>query len=431
MKHTAHSHPGSFAPSAPRWMLLPAIVGLVGCGSDAMSLGSNEVAVEQGECLAGELTGDIVASSQADIDALSGCEELPGSLRIVTPAGAPGSISLEPLGELRRVYGQLQISGPITSLAGLESLETVGVLTLRDTLLPDLIPLRGLTRVDTPADWRVDGIQIQDCDELGDLRGLENLIIWGSLLIIESDGLVSLAGLQAPERIASVRLINVPQLADVSALAPARRIEFLDLTGTAVTGFDGFQLESGDLLNLNQNHALTDLDGLSRLEEVGHLGIVDNDALVRMDLPQLRAWDSVLVTYNDALLEVPDYDSGGSAWSGFSSGLEGVPSDFSRRSFEVGDNPLVTQISMLDPFGVQSIVIYRNASLTTLDLRNTQRANTLWIQDNAALASANVSGLGQVVTLTIRNNPSLSVAPFAAVQAFTRDVTGNLDAIAP
>jgi hypothetical protein len=72
---------------------------------------------------------------------------------------------------------------------------------------------------------------------------------------------------------------------------------------------------------------------------------------------------------------------------------------------------------MLDPYAIQSVVIYRNASLTTLDLRNLGQANTLWLQDNAALTGADVSSLEQAVNLTIRNNPALTVAPFAAVQA--------------
>jgi hypothetical protein len=226
MKHTAHSRCSlSLIPSASRSLVLPALVGfaglvgLAGCGSDAMSVGSNEASVEQSACQA-EISGDIVAFSQADVDVLRGCPGLPGALRIMTRASAPDSISLAPLASLRRVGGPLDIRGPISSLAGLESLEAVGVLQLSDTLLTDLAPLRALTRVDTQVgpqpDLGADGIVISGCDGLADLSGLENLTTWGSLLIIQSAGLVSLDGLQAPGRAASVRLIDTPQLADVS-----------------------------------------------------------------------------------------------------------------------------------------------------------------------------------------------------------------------
>lgn len=431
MKHIARSrHSHWFAPAATRWLVLPALIGLVACGSDAMSLGSNEAAVEEGECLAGEITGDLVASTQADVDALSGCRELPGSLRIMTPAFAPGSISLEPLAELRRVNGQLQIGGPITSLAGLESLEAVGMLHLRDTQLTDLTPLRGLTRVETPTDWRAPHILIDGCDQLSDLRGLENLSVWSSLEISRSNGLVSLAGLQAPERLESVILNYAPQLSDLSALASVREIGLFTLTGSAVVGFGGFLLDSIGTLYLFDNAALTDFDGLNRLAEIGDLAIVENDALVRIDLPELNAFDNVTIIGNDALLAVPPLDTDNS-WSNVVSGIADVPTGFVRGVFEVGDNPLVASIAMPNLFNAEAVVIYRNPSLTTLDMTGLFRTDSMWIEENATLASVNASSLDRVSSLTIRNNPALSVAPFAAVQTFTSDVAGNLDAPAP
>jgi hypothetical protein len=430
MSNIAHCRPSrSFAQSATHWITLPALIALAGCGSDAMSLGSNEVAVAQSECLAGPIDGDLIASSQADIDALRGCRELPGSLRVVVPSYAPGSISLEPLSELQRVHGQLQISGPISSLAGLESLEAVGVLHLLDTDLTDLLPLRGLTRVDNPADWQVDGIRIDHCAQLVDLRGLENLTSWGSLQITQSDALVSLAGLQAPERVESIRLISLPQLGDVNSLAPVRVVGFFDLTSTAVTRFDEFALERADTLNL-ANNPLTDLDGLRRLEEVGDLNITGNAALVRLGLPALRAYENVDISGNPVLLTLLEPEAGWASSDRFS-GLEGVPGGFAHGMLSIGDNPLVTSIEVRDPYNFERIVIYRNASLGTLSIPYVQRADTVWIQDNAALSSVDMPLLAQVATLTVRDNPALSVAPFAGVQTFQSEISGNLDTLAP
>jgi hypothetical protein len=396
-----------------------------------MSLGSNEVAVEDGGCLAGEVIGNVIASSQADVDRLAGCRELPGSLRVVTPADAPGSISLAPLAELQRVPGQLQISGPITSLAGLESLEEVGVLHLRDTLIADLIPLRGLTRVETPTDWQSSDVLITKCSQLVDLSGLENLTAWASLEISYSDALVSLQGLTAPEQLDRIVLDALPVLSDISALKPVRGVDFFSMWRTAVSGFDGFSLERADTLSLSENHSLADLDGLRRLNEVEDLLIVDNDALVRMDLPRLSRWDNVSIRSNDALSSVPTFNPQAS-WSGVTPSLVGGPPPrFQRGLFEVGDNSRVTTIDMYGGFDIESIVIYRNASVRQVSIPSISRADTLWVQDNPQLQAVSISLLVQLGNLTLRNNPAMSVADFAHVQAATRDVSGNLDELAP
>ena len=421
----------SFLHAVPRCILAPALGALAACGSDAMSLGSNEVAVEDAECLAGEIVGNIFASSQADVDRLAGCRELPGSLRVATPADAPGSISLAPLADLRRVHGQLQLSGPITSLAGLESLEEVGVLHLRDALVPDLLPLGNLKRVETPRDWQSSDVVINNCDQLVNLWGLENLTTWGSVEINFSDGLVSLEGLTAPDQLDRIVLDAMPALSDISALEPVRGVDFFSLWQTAVTGFDGFSLERADMLNLTENRALTDLGGLRRLSEVEDLLIVDNDALVSVELPRLSTWNNIKIILNDALLTIPRSNSG-MTWSGVMPSLEGGPQPrFRRGLFEVGDNPLLTTIDMYDPFDIESIVIYRNASLTEADMPNVSRTDSLWIQDNAALQFVFVSSLAQTGTLTLRDNPVMSVAGFASVQAASRDISGNLDDLEP
>lgn len=420
----------TFVDAAPRWLLLPALAGLAACGSDAMSLGSNEVAVEDSECRGGAVIGNIVASSQADVDRLAGCRELPGSLRVVTPTDAPGSISLAPLAELRRVAGQLQFSGPLTSLAGLESLEEVGVLHLRNTLVADLIPLSNLARVETPTDWQSSDILITNCDQLVDLWGLENLTAWGSLEITESDGLVSLEGLQAPERLDRVVLNATPLLRDISALAPVRGADYFYMWRTAVTHFDGFSLERADTLILTENAALTDLDGLRRLSEVEDLLIVDNDALVRMELPGLRRWDNISVTNNAVLVAVPQFNAATNVTS-VVSGLEGGPRGFQRALFEVGDNPLLTTIDLYNSFDIESIVIYRNPSLTLASIPNVLRMDSLWVQDNPLLRDVSIYGLAQIGNLTLRNNPAMTVTGFASVQAASRDVSGNLDELEP
>jgi hypothetical protein len=417
--------------SASRCLLLPAVTALGACGSDAMSLGSNEVAVEDSECLGGEIIGNVVASNQADVDRLAGCRELPGSLRVVTPADAPGSISLAPLAELRRVSGQLQLSGPITSLAGLESLEEVGVLHLRDAQVPDLLPLSNLTRVETPTDWRSSDILITNCDQLVNLWGLENLTAWGSLEITFSEGLVSLEGLTAPDRLDRVVLNEMPQLGDISALKPVRAVDDFYMWRTGVSHFDGFLLERADALTLIENDALTDLDGLRRLAALEDLLLVDNDALTRMDLPRLVEWENISVTQNDALLAVPRFNQSMSGANPVESSLEDGPRRFQRGLLEIGDNPSLSTIDLYNLLDIESVVIYRNASLVEASIASVSRTDSLWVQDNPVLQTFSIDLLQQVGSLTLRNNPAMSVAAFASVQAATVDISGNLDELEP
>lgn len=428
MQHTARTRRSR--SSAPiTCLLLPALAALAGCGSDAMSLGTDEVVapVEASEC---SVSGDVDAASQDAVDALRGCTELPGDLRIRTWGDAPGSISLEPLSELRHVKGTLELTGPFTSLVGLESLEGVGALFLHDAQVTDLSALHALSRIEASTDWRstFPGLFIENCDELTDLRGLENLTAWDSLEIGRSDGLVSLAGLQAPSRLESVIIEDAPQLSDLRALSPARNIGIFNLTRTAVTGLDSFELQRVETLYLAENPALSDLDGLSHLGEAESIIIADNDALVRMDLPELTGWSNLSVSGND-VLEAVDDANGGASWTSVASPIDGLPVAYQRQLLAISGNPHVTHISMLDALDVERVVINQNPSLSTLDMPAVTRADTLWLEDNAALSRVELPELHQVASLTVRNNPTLSVAPFANVKTLSFDVTGNLDAL--
>jgi hypothetical protein len=171
---------------------------------------------------------------------------------------------------------------------------------------------------------------------------------------------------------------------------------------------------------------------LSELRTVESLWIEGNQALLRIDLPVLDDFDSISVIRNAVLEAVPLYNatSGSFAQARFGGSLSSPRP--SRQVFEVADNPQLTSVVVPATFtDIEQVAVYGNASLTSLDMVNLAQAKALWIGDNPVLASLNAGALQRVADLAVKNNPTLSVAPFADVQTFTREMTGNLDEPVP
>jgi hypothetical protein len=436
MQHSLNSANSPRARRLSRITSVSALAWLSACNGSAYNLGADApVGAEESTCNVDVDSSDtIFALNQADVDALRGCRSLPGSLQIRLPEAEQDTFTLTPLAELENIHGQLSIVGPFKSLAGLEALEQVGSVELRGLLVSDLTALRGLRRVAGEAiDPRLHGmIRIEDCDHLTDLIGLENLTTWTSLNIIGLDDLVALTGLQAPPRVEQFELNGTPQLSDVSALAPVEELAQLMVWGTAVATFEPLRLRRADTIQLFYNHALTDLDGLSDLRRVGNLMIGHNDALERVELPSLREYEGITIVGNAVLQAVPHYDTSTGNAIQPTGPVDPVLLRAGQLLFEVGDNAQLKSIIMPTVVGsVEQVAIYQNPSLSSLDMLRLVRSDNIWIQDNAILDSVAAPWLERVADLAIRNNPALSVAPFANVQTFTRDVTGNLDDLAP
>jgi hypothetical protein len=416
---------------------LATLAGLSGCNGDAYNLGEDEGPDEQESTCVVEVSSSssIFALSQADVDRLSGCRELPGSLYIRVPAAEQETFTLAALSELEVVHGLLSIAGPLRSLEGLESLEQAGNLELERLRISDLAPLANLKSLQRAArtDVRSSGtLQIVQCDELIDLRGLESLTTWSSLSLLDLDSLVTLDGLQSPPLVDMIDISLAPRLADVSALAPVEEAELFSLGRTAVENLDGFALEKAQSVGIYANHALTDLDGLGDLLSFHNLWVHDNDGLLRVELPSLEDFAVITIVGNAVLRAVPHYPADTYSWTQHSGGVGYGSSRASRNLFEVGDNPEVESISLPTDFtDIERIAIYQNPRLTGLDMGSLQRSNSIAIQDNAVLASVAAPALARVEELSISNNPALSVAPFANVQTFARKMTGNLDEPAP
>lgn len=270
--------------------------------------------------------GDVVLETDAEVAALAGCTHIFGSLAIVE-----GVTDLGPLGELRRVDGTLRVEGhpvlptSLTSLAGLDALESVGALTITSVDVPDLQPLAGLKEI--PGD-----VALGSLSELASLEGLHNLeSVGGALSIAVCKQLkTDLSGLRGLRRVgADLRLNNV----DVTSLhglegltqvgeagGPTALIELslarlTSLDGLGVAWHDAhallvFDTRITDLdrlagavslrsLALQHNTLLTDIDGLGSLEVVeGELELQSNSALSDLGaLARLRSVGAFTLTY--------------------------------------------------------------------------------------------------------------------------------------
>lgn len=113
---------------------------------------------------------------------------------------------LEELTGITRITGTLTIDGlddptSIQSLSGLDSLQSVGFLRIRNTALVDF-------------------------------QGLENLKSIESRFWVSANGvLASLAGVDSLQSVADIKLENNPHLSSISALRRAEGIESIDLDG--------------------------------------------------------------------------------------------------------------------------------------------------------------------------------------------------------
>jgi hypothetical protein len=410
------------------------------CGSERLSLGTGEAPLEPGElaCGGGVVQGSVEVNNQLELEALAGCEEIVGNLWIHAFAG----VDLRPLASLRIVRGDLAVgieSGVdyVESLEGLEALEQVSRLKIYHLGASDLSPLSNLKRVelDPLSPWDEGGsIDIQNCPNLVDLTGLGGLEQWDQLLMQTVDSLVSLDGLGLPSLgRPSIRVMDLPALRDVSALAGLEGATMLQFWHTGLEHIAPLGLRAVSLLDLMNNDALVDIEGLADLEILRGLMLRDNDAIGR--LPEwlaLRLLKDVQIVDNAALQSVPEFatenfDAQVTLGNGFGSTNNPDvlrPDDF--MMFEVGGNPKLTSLTL--PTGLvrgRYIGVYDNPSLTSLNLSSINQLDQLSIRNNAVLATVGLGGLEAVDELAVEGNPMLPSETFADVASFTRVIAGN------
>lgn len=165
--------------------------------------------------------GNFVVRSGAELQALSSCRALTGSL---TLEGA-GISSLIPLAQLQSVSETLEIrnNSELASLSGLDELDSTGGLVLKQ--LPNLVDARALSHLS-----RVRAIEIQNTPSLRSSQGFER-IRHVHRLALEQTGFSRLLGFGSLSQASEVAIVNNPYLISVEPLKNLRSLRRLEVTG--------------------------------------------------------------------------------------------------------------------------------------------------------------------------------------------------------
>lgn len=352
---------------------------------------------------------DIVIETPAQLDALAGCTDLPGDLSIVGPI-----TDLTPLASLAHVGGLLKLDGrshvdsKLLSLAGLESLQSVGGLLIEGVWVTDLQPLAGLT--DVPG-----GVSIVENEALTSLSGLHNLThVGGYLMVGHCPQLTDLAGLQALVRVDGDFYLQVLPIVDLHGLEALAEIGTPGGAPVKVRLRELPQLASIEALNplwhdaqevtLGET-ALVDLGPLAGAVELRDLYLIDNPALASVDgLESLTLVHGQLsLLGNDALTDL-----------GALAGLQ------SAGGLTLGGDKWLVDLSALTSLTTVGTLLVQNKQIKDLGpFPALQQVGTLWVRYTDQLES--LSGLAGITTLeALRLDSNLSLVDLSGLSAITQ-----------
>ncbi|HFA51115.1 MAG TPA: hypothetical protein ENJ95_19045, partial [Bacteroidetes bacterium] len=191
-------------------------------------------------CLLTPCVGDIVVSSQAELNGIAGCTTISGSLTI----NGTDIVDLSPLLSLTQITGELSIGGcpSLASLTGLDNLQSVsGISVFSNQNLTSLAALGNVVSNN------VFPLLIFNNSQLTSLTGLEGITGASSFNVANNNSLLSLEGLQNLERVnfnASIK--NNPLLIDLDELSSLTYVQH------ELRISDNLQLQNVDsLLSLN------------------------------------------------------------------------------------------------------------------------------------------------------------------------------------
>lgn len=401
--------------------------------------------------------GSFYVGTYDALNKLEGCREIHGHLRIARLDNP----DLTPLSELRVIDGQLEIGareyewytftdpdlvlvpgdGEIwdeefelpqrgevwfPSLAGLGSLESVGDVLLSGIGDPDLAELASLRRVGGY-------LMIEGAPALGELSALEGVGIGGLTLLVAPE-IVSLQGFTpATPSLTHVYINDAPKLVDISALAGVEVMEStLILSQTGVQNLDALAGLGwvGEEINISYNPELLDVTGLNGLVRTAVFELRNNPKLAAV--PPFRRLDhieSLVITGNDALetldLTMPSLE-------GEDADVRNLPYSWTWRFVDVDFNAGLRRLVLPQKMIVMDQVSVRsNGSLEQIDLGGLESTDVLSIHSNQVLSTVVAPRIRTVDELTVKDNPFLSLAPFAGVQTFVLDTSGNADELAP
>ena len=352
--------------------------------------------------------------------ASSGCVEITGDLRV-----AAGDLpDLSALSRLTRVGGRLIIehNSALTSLSGLSALTHVGEgIIIRDNAaLTSIMALSGvgggavkaaldeLTIEGNPALTSLAGLEGVErvraltLRELGALTSLQGL---GGLRAVEPGGLVHLEGLGALTTLmplgqlagqpARLHLQRLPALTSLQGLGGLKRMRTLHLEGldglTTLQGLDPVYVE--DDLIVRGNAALTSLQGLETMDY--------DDPMRLFDPPRLN---DLIIESNPELVSI--------AALGSVRGLRG--------SLIIHDNAKFTTWWSVTPiYQARRFVITQNQALVKIfAFSMLYDVDEILIADNDSLRDVGFRGFMSVRRFTLARNPQLSTIRPVDASAF-------------
>ncbi len=230
--------------------------------------------------------------SLVDFTGLDNVTEVAGYVYIVSAYG--NRPTLQGLNQVRAIGDSLYTQG-VDSLAGLDSLESVPGIVVRDAVslegapevatidyfqvtygsVSDLGPLDPIASLPT-------GLYLYSVQSLTDLTTLPpSLVSVGEIFVAYSNSFTSLDGL-GPVAVGSVYLSADPNLTSITALAGNSTFTELTLDQTGLpdlVGLEDLEVIDGDL-TLTDNPSLTDITSLAALRAInGNLVITGNTAL--------------------------------------------------------------------------------------------------------------------------------------------------------
>ena len=308
--------------------------------------------------------GDLYATTQAELDALSRCREIAGSLMI----SGDTVTDLTPLNNLRRVERTLALSGThVEEWVAPSTLTSVRWLDIWHTrYLRHVGGFSGLTQ------FTNGGVTVRDNAELTTFDALHGVTtIDGSLDISQN---AKLTHLELPnlKSAREVQLYQLPALASLDGLRSMTHVEQLGLSGQL--GFSNLkgleQLTSLDALGVRNSTGLVSLAGLDNVTAVRSIDIYQSALESLRGLDKVETFQMLDVTQNDRLTEIGSLNAVNSALA----------------SLRIGGNP---KLSHLNGFhGLRStgeILLFSNKALTKLDGFDQLEHLThdLYVSDNA------------------------------------------------
>lgn len=296
--------------------------------------------------------GFVLLTTQAEVDAFGskGYTTIKKDL-IINEKSACSITDLSPLSKITHV-GKLQIFGNqcLQSLVGLNNLVDVGEL-LEVSSNPELVDLTGLESI-----TRVEGnVAFYNNQKMESFTGLSNLNRAKFLTIVENPSIKSLEGLGS---LSSVELLWVKSNEKMVSLLGTRNIttlQILEISNntllsnlelgllrcevikiennsalTNLNGLDGLRIVQNLFIDSNQN--LETLDGVENLEEILELHVINNDKLLNFEPFSFTSLEVLKIWNNDALNSL--------------AGLESLSAPI--KFINIKSNPLLTTLKELE-----------------------------------------------------------------------------------